>query len=339
MFIDKTKLGRKRPLELRNPKHDLHNPKNSVVKMKEGKIQIFNTLYDQYRNLGFSTDLIDKQTDFTIFNLKDVCNERLISSPPSRLNFFVFLFAKDGNASYAIDNYTFETQPGTIYFTNPGHIRSYEWTRIEEVYLITLNESFLKENVHADIFDEFPFLLAETFPGRVVSPEVFAEFERIYLQIYKEYTSSSPFRTKLIANLFVVLLLKIKEYFWLDYNPIYEGNRSSQIVKKFKQLLERHYRDIATGKTDQVYRIQEYADAQSLHPNYLSNVIKTKTGKAIGTWIAEKTIAEAKSLLQHSDLSIKEIAYRLGFTEIAHFSNYFKKHTGVSPASFKKELA
>jgi len=307
--------------------------------MKEGKIQIFNTLYDQYRNLGFSTDLIDKQTDFTIFNLKDVSAGRPFSSPPSRLNFFVFLFAKDGNARYTLDNYTFDTQPGTIYFTNPGHIRSYEWTRIEEVYLITLNESFLKENVHADIFDEFPFLLAETFPGRVVSPEVFAEFERIYLQIYKEYTSHSPFRIKLIANLFVVLLLKIKEYFWLDYNPIYEGNRSSQIVKKFKQLLERHYRDIATGKTDQVYRIQEYADAQSLHPNYLSNVIKTKTGKAIGTWIAEKTIAEAKSLLQHSDLSIKEIAYRLGFTEIAHFSNYFKKHTGVSPVSFKKELA
>jgi AraC-like DNA-binding protein len=305
--------------------------------MKEGKIQIFNTLYDQYRHLGFSTDLIDKQTDFTIFNLKDVSGGVPFSSPPSRLNFFVFLFAKDGNARYTLDDHTFDTEPGTIYFTNPGHIRSYEWTRIEEVYLITLNESFLKENVHADIFDEFPFLLAETFPGRVVSPEVFAEFERLYLQIYKEYTSRSPFRTRLIANLFVVLLLKIKEYFWLDYNPIYEGNRSSQIVKKFKQLLEKHYRDISTGKADRIFRIQEYADAQNLHPNYLSNVIKTKTGKAIGTWIAEKAITEAKSLLQHSALSIKEVGYRLGFMESAHFSNYFKKHTGMSPVAFKKE--
>ena len=200
-----------------------------------------------------------------------------------------------------------------------------------------MSESFLKENVHAHIFEEFSFLLTETFPARVVSADIYAEFERLYLQIHKEYTSHSPFRQRLIGNLFVVILLKIKEYFWLDYNPIYEGNRSSQIVKNFKRLLENHYRDINNGTADHVFRIQDYADAQSLHPNYLSNVIKTKTGKAIGTWITEKTIADAKSMLQNSSVSIKEIAYRLGFAESAHFSNYFKKHTHTSPASYRKE--
>ncbi len=40
-----------------------------------------------------------------------------------------------------------------------------------------------------------------------------------------------PLTNKIIGNLFVVILLKIKAYFWEDYNPIYEGNRSSQIVK------------------------------------------------------------------------------------------------------------
>src|ERR1041385_3686415 len=159
--------------------------------MKEGNIKIFNTLCDQYRNLGLPTDLIDEKTDFTVFNLKDVGDGKPFGSSAARLNFFVFIFSKDGNARYTIDDQTFETKPGTIYFTNPGHIRSYQWTNINEVYLITLNESFLKANVHADIFDEFPFLLAETFPARVVNPDVFAEFERIYLQIHKEYTGRS----------------------------------------------------------------------------------------------------------------------------------------------------
>jgi hypothetical protein len=45
--------------------------------------------------------------------------------------------------------------------------------------------------------------------------------------------------------------------------------------------------------------VQEYAYAQHLHPNYFSKVIKSKSGKAIGTWIAEKTIMEAKSLLRN----------------------------------------
>jgi AraC family transcriptional activator of pobA len=54
-------------------------------------------------------------------------------------------------------------------------------------------------------------------------------------------------------------------------------------------------------------------------------------------WIVEKTIAEAKFLLRNSDISIKEIAYRLGFAESPHFSNYFKKHTKISPVLYRKE--
>jgi AraC-like DNA-binding protein len=54
----------------------------------------------------------------------------------------------------------------------------------------------------------------------------------------------------------------------------------------------------------------------------------------IGTWIVEKTIAVAKSLLQNSSIPIKEIAYRLGFAESAHFSNYFRKHTDTSPVAY-----
>jgi len=304
--------------------------------MKEEKELIFNALHDLYRHLGVPTHLIDAEAGFTIFNVKDLSMPLPFTSPAKRLNYFAFVFVKNGRGKYTIDEQTFETTPGTIYFTNPGHFRSFEWIEIEEVFLITLSESFLKENVHTDIFGEFPFLLSEIYPVKKVNEETFEEFRRLYLQIHKEYIGQSPYRKRLIASLFVVLLLKIKEYFWQDYNPLYEGNRSSQIVKKFKQMLENHYRDINSGKAEKVFRIQEYADAQQLHPNYLNNVIKTKTGKSVGTWVTEKTIAEARSLLQHSTLSIKEIAYRLGFAESAHFSNYFKKYTDTSPAAYRK---
>jgi AraC-like DNA-binding protein len=303
--------------------------------MEVNKIRVFNTLYDHYKFLGLPVDLIDQDTNFTIFNLKDVQEPAPVRSPVCRLNFFVFNFVKNGVGRYIIDEQTYQVEPYTIYITNPGHCRAFEWKEINEVFLITFSESFLKENVHADIFEEFPFLLAEIFPAKKLTPEIFGEFEHIYQQIYQEYNRRSPYRTRIIGNLFVVLLLKIKEYFWLNYNPIYEGNRSSLIVKNFKRLLEKHYRELSSGKTDRVFRVQEYADAQSLHPNYLSNVIKAKTGKPIGTWITEKTIAEAKSLLQNSNISIKEIAYRLGFSESAHFSNYFKKHTGSTPVAFR----
>lgn len=300
---------------------------------------IFNTLLDQYLYQGLPVDSIDAKTAFTIHNLKDIHFELPYTSIVYRTNFFSFVFVKDGIGRYTTDEQTFNTSPGTIYFTNPGHFKSFEWQQINDVHLVTLSESFLKENVHPKIFEEFPFLLAETVPPRTLQPKVFAEFEQLYLQIEKEYFSSSTYRTRMIGSLFVVLLLKIKEYFWEDYNPIYEGNRSSQIVKQFKRTLEQHYRDLVSGKADKVFRVQDYADAQHLHPNYLSNVIKSKTGKPIGTWISEKTITEARSLLQHSPASIKEIASQLGFTESTHFSNYFKKQTGVSPVLYRKQHA
>ncbi|MRG45022.1 helix-turn-helix domain-containing protein [Chitinophaga sp. SYP-B3965] len=298
---------------------------------------VFNKLYDQYVYLNLPLDKIDPQSDFTIHNLKDIHDVIPYKSPVFRTNFFSFVFVKDASGQYTTDDQVFNTVPGTIYFTNPGHFKSFDWREMREVCLVTLSESFLKENVHPKIFEEFPFLLAETVPPRVLQPEVFAQFEQLYLQIEKEYFGDSLYRNRLIGNLFVVLLLKIKEYFWEDYNPIYEGNRSSHIVKTFKRTLEKHYRDLMSGKADKPYRIQDYADELNLHPNYLSNVIKSKTGKPIGTWISEKTIAEAKSLLQNSAISIKEIAWQLGFTESTHFSNYFKKHTDLSPVLFRKQ--
>lgn len=311
--------------------------KNSHANRVEASRLSYQTLKEQYVHWGVPTHLIDDTIEFTIFNLKDLHQPLPFKSPISRVNFFAFLFIKNGRGHYIVDDHTFAMEPNTLYFTNPGHYRSFHYTHIDEVYLITLSESFLKEYVQADIYEEFSFLLTETLPARTVKPAVFAEFEQLYHQIYNEYSSPSPFRSRLIGSLFVVLLLKFKEHFWLDYNALYEGNRSSEIVKIFKRTLEQHYRDLTAGLVDRVFRVQEYADAQNLHPNYISSVIKSKTGKSIGNWIAEKTISEAKVLLQNSSLSIKEIAYRLGFAEAAHFSNYFSKHTSRSPTQYREQ--
>ncbi|MBT1698102.1 AraC family transcriptional regulator [Fulvivirgaceae bacterium PWU4] len=305
------------------------------MKQKEG-IVIYENLYSTYKNLGLPVDTISESKDFTINDLARIHREFPFRSSVFRPSYFSFVFVKNAHGKYTTDDLTFDTVPGTIYFTNPGHHKAFEWFDMKELYLITLSESFLKENVHPEIFEEFPFLLAETVRPRTLDPDTFAEFEKLYLQIDKEYQGTSPYRTRIIGNLFVVILLKIKAYFWSDYNPIYEGNRSSQIVKTFKENLEKHFRDLADGREQSLFQVQDYARLQSLNANYLSNVIKSKTGKSISAWIADKTIAEAKSLLKNSAISIKQVAFQLGFSESNHFSNYFKKHTNLTPNAFRK---
>ena len=282
-------------------------------------------------------DLIGSDTEFTIFDLKDLNQAMPFRLPFSRLNFFVFVFIKNGHGKYTIDEHTYTLKPGMVYFTNPGHYRSVEYTGIEEVYVATLSEAFLKENVHANIFDDFPFLLSETFPARQLDNGLFAEFEDLYLQVYKAHKSNSQFRRRIVGSLFTILLYKFKELFWQDYDPLREGEWNSNIVKDFKLALEKHYRELGSGAALRVFQVQDYALTLNLHPNYLSNVIKSKTGKPVGTWIAEKNIAEAKALLVNTALSMKEIAFRLGFAQAPHFSNYFKKHMQCYPLAYRSK--
>ena len=138
--------------------------------------------------------------------------------------------------------------------------------------------------------------------------------------------------------MFVAILIKVRESFWEGYSPVDEGDRASQIVRKFKNAMEKHYRELSKGQIEKVNRVQEYADILNLHPNYLNTIIKTKTGKSVGTWISEKTIAEAKALLKNSNMPVKEISYRLGFAEIQNFSTYFKKHTKSTPVYYRSGL-
>lgn len=301
--------------------------KNLVVKD-------LNELYDL---MGLSHEQIDSSAGFSILYLQEIMKDLPVTSVRYRPDFFSFLFIKEAFGKYTIDDLHFNMQPRTVYFTNPGNLRAFEWHQLTDTCLVVFTEAFLKEQVHPDIYREFSFLLTETIEPRVLQPGQFQIIEELYRIIYREYHAESPYKNKIIGSQLVSMLFKIKEYFFQEYNPIYEGNRSSQIVKIFKQNLEQHFRDLVSGKTDTQLRVQDYADMQFLHVNYLSSVISSKTGKSISAWMADKTIAEAKAMLQNKEISIKEVAGRLGFLEASHFSNYFKKHTEQSPAAYRKQ--
>ena len=303
---------------------------------KKKELLIFDHPLKLYTHLGLPPDCINDKDEFSILNFRDFALPLPYTSPSFRANFYSFIFAKDCKGVWTSNDNRFPLQPGTIFFANPGHIRQFTLGEVRDLYILTLSESFLERHVHASIFDDFPFLLAESVPPRILGAEQYADFEQLYLQIEKAYHGASQSRIKLIGYLFAVLLIKIKEAFWLDYNPVAEGDTSSKIVNTFKKDLELHYRQLLQQKVDKVYRVRHYAGLQGLHPNYLNTVIKTKTGRTVSSWITEKTIAEAKFMLQNSSTPIKQIASRLGFAEPTHFSNYFKKKTNTSPASYRR---
>lgn len=289
---------------------------------------------DLYKTLGLP---FSQEIDFTILSIPDIHPQIPFKSPILRADYFSFILTKEGSGTYWLDDNKFPFDSHTIYFTNPGHIKSYELNESKDAFIITLSEKFLRENVHPEIYEEFPFLLAEIVPPKKLLKNDFKEFETLYGQILREFKNESDYKSKILGNLFMVLLLKIKERFWSTYNAIEEGNRSSRIVKSFKQLLEKEFKKVIEQKQiDKKLQAQHFAKKLNLHPNYLNSVIKSKTGKTVNDWISKRMISAAKTLLISTPYSAKEISYQLGFSEPTHFSRFFKKHTQLSPNVFRK---
>jgi AraC family transcriptional regulator, transcriptional activator of pobA len=298
-------------------------------------IEIYNSMAEFYTALGGS---LEQETDFTIHSLEEIHATVPMKSPLFRTNYYSIVLIRAGNGLYFLDDRTYQTKPQTIYFNNPGHIKGFEVSQLVHGYVITFSEVFLKQYISRLIFDEFPFLIAEVLPPQYPDLELFQSFDGLGTQLMTEYRSTSPYKFKIVGNLLSVLLYKIKETFWQTDNILPGSNQSSAIAIAFQHNLEAHFRDLIANKATTLYQVQDYAQAQSLHPSYLNTVIKAKTGKSVNTWIAEKTIAEASALLSRSTATVMQVSAQLGFKEPGHFSRFFKKHTGITPSEFRNNV-
>jgi AraC family transcriptional activator of pobA len=157
------------------------------------EIKIYNSMSEFYASMGGT---LEQDVDFTIHRLEQVHREIPIKSPLFRANYYSVLIIRKGSGRYIIDSQSYPTQDGTIYFTNPGHIKGFEIDELSHGYVITFSESFLKQYVHENILDEFPFLIAEVAPPSYPNLEVFQVFDDLGNQLLQEYHSDLPTSSK-----------------------------------------------------------------------------------------------------------------------------------------------
>jgi AraC-like DNA-binding protein len=79
----------------------------------------------------------------------------------------------------------------------------------------------------------------------------------------------------------------------------------------------------------------EFARQLNVHVNHLNRAVKETTDKTTSQIIGERILQESKILLKHSAWNVSDIAFALGFREVTHFNNFFKKHVQLSPLKFR----
>jgi len=76
----------------------------------------------------------------------------------------------------------------------------------------------------------------------------------------------------------------------------------------------------------------------NISAGHLSEVVKEQSGKPAIAHIHERLILETKRLLFHTDQSVKEIAFRLGFEEASYFNRFFKRIVGDTPLTYRNTI-
>ncbi|MDF7822084.1 helix-turn-helix domain-containing protein [Runella sp. MFBS21] len=122
--------------------------------------------------------------------------------------------------------------------------------------------------------------------------------------------------------------LVISQYL-VQSKPFDKLSRYEIVTKAFKALLERNF---ATAK-----RPTEYAQQLNISSPYLNECVKNTTGHSVSHHIQQRIILEAKRLLYHSDISVKEIATELGYDDYPYFSRLFTKVSGMTALAFRNK--
>jgi len=112
-----------------------------------------------------------------------------------------------------------------------------------------------------------------------------------------------------------------------------------RLTDLFLKLLESKFGECGSNDELKFRSAQQFAQGLSVHPNHLNRVLKTTTGKSTTQHISERLLTEAKFMLLHDNRNIAEIAYILGFSHASNFLIFFKRHTGRSANSFRKNHA
>ena len=105
--------------------------------------------------------------------------------------------------------------------------------------------------------------------------------------------------------------------------------RQRQMLEQFmKMAINNHAREHLVGY---------YADKMCVTPKYLSKIVKEASGRSVPEWLNELLILDAKNMLRHTDMTIKEISAALNFPSQSFFFRFFKNHTGQTPTQYRVE--
>lgn len=201
-------------------------------------------------------------------------------------------------------------------------------------HFCVFTKDFLAKAKTGFIIDELPIFKTNSDFIYHITPRQYKEFSAIFDKMHAEIGSDYTFKYDLLRT-YVMELIHYGQKLTPIASEVTNVNASARISTLFIELLERQFPVESTTQNMQLKTAADFAQTLGVHVNHLNKVLKEVTGKTTSEIISSRITQEAKILLKQTTWNVSEIAFSLGFEEVAHFSNFFKKNAKLSPLSFR----
>lgn len=251
---------------------------------------------------------------------------------PHRHDFYHLVWVTHGSGLHIIDSERYEVKADSLFFMSPGQVHDFQLSDDAEGYTINFSaEFFALQLKNKNSLNEIPvYDIEQPISAVYLDPAQAAELGQLIDGIADEYEGEQAGHQDVLRAYLAIFLTKASRM----AEPAVNGDptqRSVSITRRFKGLLEQHYRTMG--------EVAGYARLLRVTERALNEATRRAAGATANKLIRKRVMLEAKRLLLHSEVAVSEIADQLAFEDPAYFSRCFKKHTGRSPVEYRQGLA
>lgn len=251
-------------------------------------------------------------------------------------SFYTAIWFQSGGGEHFVDFGRYPIVPGRIFFLSPGQLHRFDSLHNQTGYILEFSDDFLQDELTSeslflkyDVFNAF-----DTLPYRDLSSDAVAGLQRIVSAIEREVDCEADFAhhdcLTMLVHLFLIAIQRSGriDASAMDMNVTSSRNR---LFVRFRRTLEQHYRHIHT--------VQEYASQLGATTKTLTACTLECAHATPLALINARLLLEARRLLRYTDLSSKEVAFRLGFDDPSYFVKFFKREAGMLPLDFREQAS
>ena len=248
---------------------------------------------------------------------------------PHRTSFFLLLLIDHAQGEISIDDQKIRLDESKAIIIKPYCINSIDINRAAKGKIICFTEDFFSLRYNNNVLQKFGFNARQGNNFFRINERQKERWILLMNLMQDEFSNNKQDWITVIRSYLNILLFEFDRSCNNGFSPVFRiKNIRQDKVFEFENLIEKHFITIKLPS--------EYARKLHLTANYLNKICKEERGQTAGALIRKRLIIEAQRLLQYTNLSINEIADKLGFDNSSYFITVFKRETSFPPDKYRR---